>query len=108
MMETIRNHWIKRNSPELNLRKLLRETAKFETIFEKNMHLSKHIFWTKLALSLHHETPPFCLNLTVTLPSEHTANFIGQDSFKFCPCTAKLEVFESANKAICVLQCSNV
>ena len=39
---------------------------------------------TKWALSLHHEVPPFCLNLAAFLSSECVANLIGRDGTKFC------------------------
>ena len=44
------------------------------------------------------------VEFAITPPSEHKANFITGDHIGFCPSTAKLKDFGSANKAICVLQ----
>ena len=47
------------------------------------------------------------MNLAATPPTEHAGNFIGRDGVQFCPNTAKVKVFISANKEMCVLQCTN-
>ena len=61
----------------------------------------------KLTLWLYRWAPPFCLNLAVPLPSESAANLIVRDGVNPFSSPAKLKVFGSANKVICVLQCSN-
>ena len=68
-MTTAQSRWVK-PIPELNSLPTLRgQTDDFGTFFVKKMH-ETNIFWTKVALFLSREAPPFCLHLGVTLPSE--------------------------------------